>query len=419
MRRVNPFRPGAATAPLVLVGRDEHLAALQERIAEAGTYNGEGPVLYGLRGIGKTVLLNTMVERARAQRWAATRVEAGPHTSIVVALAKRTEQLLDTFDRAGRKAWDRVRASVEEITAGAGPARVTVKLAAKKRPATEFDSDVLVPLFDQFGRAAHARGAGVAVMVDELQDASDADLRSLAAAIQHVNSERLPVLVTAGGLPSARLRITTASYAERFSFHPLDYLSLDDTALAFTAPARQVGGTFTPDALSRLVDLAGGYPYFIQLYGRHAWASAGGGNEITIDHVTAGEQVAWRALDRGPYGIRWDKTPASEQQYLAAMAATRRQPATGADVARQLGVAAKAVSYARARLIERGLIDSDGTLMTFALPGFARYVAYRALRDGLDLPLRTREALLQGDIPALPRLLELGGGGTSAPGMGL
>lgn len=253
----NPYRPGAASAPVVLVGRDEHLRAFAGRMQESvGGYNGRSPLLHGLRGIGKTVLLNTMVDQARSSGWAATRVEASSHTSLVVDLVARSEDLLEPFAKAGRRAWERIRDTVTEVTAGAGPAKVTVKLERPANRSPDPAGDVLSVVFGPVAAAARAAGRGVALMVDELQAASEPDVAAVARLIQHVQSERLPLLVTSGGLPSARSAIARASYAERFEFFPLDYLSIDETVLAFTAPAAQQDTTFTPDALDRLLEVS-------------------------------------------------------------------------------------------------------------------------------------------------------------------
>ncbi len=416
----NPFRPGAASAPVVLVGRDDHLAAFAARMQESVSgYNGRSPLLHGLRGIGKTVLLNTMVDQARPAGWAATRVEASSHTSLVVDLVARSEELLEPFAKAGRRAWERIRDTVTEITAGAGPAKVTVKLDRRANRPPDPTGDVLSVVFGPVAAASQSARRGVALMVDELQAASEPDVAALARLIQYVQSERLPLLVTSAGLPSARNAIARASYAERFEFFPLDYLSVDETVFAFSAPAAQEGTTFTPDALDRLLDVSGGYPYFIQLYGRHTWAAAGGADTITLDHVHLGERAAWRDLDQSMFGLRWNRVPDGERRFLIALAAAGAAAGNNevptAEVNRLLESTGPAQSAVRARLIERGLIYGDEGRVGFTLPGFATYVTARARQPGGALPppqaLSTANPAPGLDRSSLP-------GGRDAPGRG-
>jgi hypothetical protein len=219
------------------------------------------------------------------------------------------------------------------------------------------------------------------LFIDEIQDADPGGIRTLAYAWQHLQSEdpELHAAVFAAGLPSSPETLAAAvTFSERlFAYRQLGYLDEDAARVALAGPATAQGVTWEPEALAAAVDIAQGYPYFLQLVGETAWQAAGHpdrGGRINVDHVRAGQPAMREDLD-ALFRARWEKATALEQRLMRAMAQLGDSPAQRGDIARLMSATSDEVSVPRQRLIDKGLIEAAGRgQLAFPIPGFAAYV---------------------------------------------
>lgn len=386
----NPYTPGAATLPPVLTGRDDILARFAGylRAREEG-YGAEYLVLSGYRGMGKTVLLYAFRDLARERGWLAQRVEATDEAPFLVSLASEVADLLEGLD-AQAGVLRRARQAVEELSValGVGPAKVEVK-AKRRAGASAPPVDVPVArLVAALGTAAKERKVGAALLLDEVQAVDPPALRAIARAFQAAEGDRLPVILSAGGLPNAPDRLREAvSYAERYRYVTLDRLGPAAVRAALEEPAARLGVRFSGGALDHLVAASEGYPYLVQLLGRNAWEAAGGTALITLEHARTAEGGARADLTNSLLRSRWLRASPKEREYLAAMASLGGGPVPSGSVARALGQTAQQLSSVRQSLIDKGVVMPSGTrAVDFTIPGFAAFVIEEA---GLDVPSST------------------------------
>ena len=383
--RRNPYAPGAGQRPPELAGREAELEAfgvIVDRLSAGRP--GRGLMLSGLRGVGKTVLLNELRSQAIDSGWATGKLEArldqGLRRPIATALFTATREL-----SARRRAADRVRGfwgvlKAFSLTAGPdGGWAVGLDVEATRGRADSGDLEIdLVELFADAALLAADHDTGIALFLDELQDAPAPDLSAVCAAVHDVSQAGSPLLVVGAGLPHLPAVLTAAkSYAERlFSYRSVDRLDPVAASLAVTAPAERAGVRFTADGLAALLRAADGYPYFLQAYGSAAWDAAPL-DPIGRDDVEAGRREADAELATGFFGSRWDRATPAERSYLLAMAELldgQDGAVATAEVARHLGRRATSLSPARDTLRRKGLIYSEqrGTV-AFTVPHFARF----------------------------------------------
>lgn len=387
-RVTNPYSPGAGASPPYLAGRDDELKHFEAVLNASSQGRAEQSLAYtGLRGVGKTVLLNELRRRTLDYGWVAAKGAEGSKgrglvERLVPALTKETAKLSQRGAHAyvGR-ALGVLRAF--SITFKLPPVEVTLKIPAVADSASSgiLEQD-LTDVFEAVGLAAKALGAGVAIFIDELQDLQESDLAALIMATHHCNQEALPVLLVGAGLPNLPVVLSEAkSYAERlFAFREIGALTSLQTQDALVLPAAEQGVDFEAGAKNVLVSFSRGYPYFLQIAGSETWDSSLG-SPISTAEAHLGVERAQHALDAGFYRSRFDKATSQEQSYLRAMA----QLMDGVDsvsssaVALQAGFATvQAASAVRAELIRKGLVHSARHgQMAFTAPLFDEYVRRR------------------------------------------
>lgn len=383
--KVNPYCAGAGTQPPLLAGRGRQLAMIEHLANQfEGRRSAESIVWSGLRGMGKTVLLQAALQRFRDRGWLAgyheVRREAGLGASVASVLIQGNAVL-------GRSKLARALAWLREVIGSASVSTtvgdVTVQLGLRGSRATALPEDALDALFVRLGEAAADAGVGAVFLFDELQLIARGDLSALLHAANA--SEDLPVAFVAAGLPDLPSAMAAAgSYAERLYFDRVDWLSDTDVGEALTVPAAEFEVTYEPDALAALVGHIASYPYFAQLYGEETWKAAGTpsdrpGTVITSADVAAAVDPARRRLDEGLYRIRWEKASEAERGYLVAMAGLGDDRAGSGDVARALGKRTRDVSPLRDRLMQKGIIYAPAhNVVAFTVPGFASFVRRHA-----------------------------------------
>ena len=380
---LNPYAPGAGRPPAALVGREAQLAAwdVALRRVQAGR-DAQSIVLYGLRGVGKTVLLSRFARMARARSWIVAQVEGKTGASLRDGVGEAFHADLVDLARPGvgvrvlkalrtalsfKASYDAVGAwtfGVDLSNADGGGADTGV-----------FESDLGKLLRDLAG-AAEDRGVGVAVLVDEAQDLPLEELIALCSIVHAANQRQDRLVLALAGLPSLPRKLAEAkSYAERlFGYHSIGLLSKEDASAALLSPARSEGVDWESAAVSLIVGAAGGYPYFLQQYGQDTWSAAAKTPVTTHDaqlEIAAGHL----ALDSGFFRIRWDRATPAEKDYLKAMAEDGDGGSASGDVAARLGRKSRLLGPIRANLIAKGLIYSPAYgIVAYTVPAMAEFV---------------------------------------------
>jgi hypothetical protein len=392
-RQPNPFRPGFAEPPLVLVGRDEVLEAADEAltIAVHDLYTPPPLLVVGSRGVGKTVILSEVARRAGvAHGWPRLRVEVTRARSLVQRLIYQAELVREVIEQPPHG--ERMRLDEAVVRAqllGLG-AELHLRRGRAQRPGT----DALEAAFAQLAEAASNRQTGFVLTVDELHAAEMGEFGDFASLLQYATEARWPMVVIGAGLPSLR-EVTSDSdtypslgYLERADWHELGLLTRQETMAALQGSAAQAGRPMDDDAASLLASASGGYPFALQVYGKHAWRASQGEESIKLPAARAALEPSRRELDRGLYSARWERASPREREYLQAVAhlAAGDAPVTGRAVADSLQADTRQVASYRARLISKGTLVAHGEVLEFAIPGMADYVRRRAREAGTAQP---------------------------------
>jgi len=402
----DPYEPGAGTLPPVLAGRDAEQAVFDARRArlQAGR-RAQGLALWGLRGVGKTVLLRDFKHRADQDGWATGLHELGAGERLRPVIARTAMDAIAALKRSRqlRAGAQRVLRVLRSFTITAMPHGVSFSLQVEPERGHGDSGQLQQDTYDvlsELGTVARLAGVGVALLFDELQLADSEELGSLLRAMQQLEERELPVLLVGAGLPDLPVKLVEASsYAERmFSYHEIGELDAGAAREAIALPAEHAGVAYTPDALDYIIGRAGGFPFFLQTYGSHAWLNASG-SPIDLAAAQRADLAARRALDNGFHRIRWERASPVEQSFLRALAQLGDGPQQIAQVNRGMAKTGGQTAMVRNQLINvRGLIHSPGRgLIQFNTPLFAEYVrshqppsgsAARANQPGRSRPPR-------------------------------
>ena len=381
---LNPFAPGAGTRPPELAGRDEVREAA--RIALARTQIGrpsKSTLMVGLRGVGKTVLLDRIREDAEASGIYALSVEAPEARSLPSILAPQLRQVLLRLSRRAA-ARDLAQRGLRALAGFATALKVKyqdieIGLDFDPEPGLADNGDLetdLQDLLQAVGEAARADASCVALLIDELQYVEEDQLAALITALHRTAQRQLPVTMIGAGLPQVRGRMGRAkSYAERlFEFPEVGALSPDDARRAIAKPARAEGVQIKPDALDLIVERTQGYPYFLQEWGKHTWDVAES-SPITAADVEAASQLALAGLDQSFFLLRFERLTQAEKRYLRAMATLGPGPHRSGDIAQTLGRRVTSLAPTRSQLINKGMVWSPSHGDTaFTVPMFDRFM---------------------------------------------
>ncbi len=389
----NPYAPGAGLRPPLLAGRQGELDAFDAILhrGELGRVS-RGLVMTGLRGVGKTVLINELATRAEGRGWvtvqAETRREGAP--AMMTALAA---QLTAGIRRLhGPRLSDLARKALASITAftvtldTSGTVSASVQASAGSRTgAPHGPSDLEVDftaLAVDVGRAAMEAGVGAVLLVDELHELDRAGMAALAAGAHVAGQRSVPFVLIGAGLPNLAGRLAEAkSYAERlFDYRPLGQLDPVVAAQALAGPAAEMGVRWSDEALDAVVAAAGGYPYFLQEFGSATWNVAAGPVVGAAD-ARNGISLGRATLDNGFFRSRWDRATATERLFLHAMSGDSGRDTKTSDVAARLGRTMGNLGPIRAGLIGKGLIYApEYGFVAFTVPGMAGFIQREADR---------------------------------------
>jgi hypothetical protein len=384
----NPYAPGAGQRPPELAGRDREISQFEvvlERVARSRPER--SMVLTGLRGVGKTVMLNTFRSMALQRLWGTGKLEARPDQSIRRPVASALHVAVRELAPRHR-APDRVDdfLSVLKAFAMRDPkaakgttvsAQFGIDVPAARGRADSGDLEVdLTELFTDAASVAADLGVGIALFVDEMQDVPAEDVSALCAACHELSQVGGPLIVVGAGLPHLPSVLSASkSYSERlFRYARIDRLDREAADQALLAPAEREDVLFKQDALDALYEAADGYPYFVQAYGKVTWDVAAG-SPITMGDVRVAAPEAEGELAVGFFGSRYERATPAEREYMRAMAAIGDEPVPTSNVADELGRKPSSLSPARDGLIKKGLIySSERGLIAFTVPHFGKFL---------------------------------------------
>ncbi|ROR93401.1 AAA ATPase-like protein [Salana multivorans] len=382
--RLNPYQPGSGLRPPEMTGREPELEAFDTVIARTGNrLTNRGIILSGLRGVGKTVLLNELRSLAHKHEWLAVHVEAGGSTTGNDAVRKKLGRALvqaarEYKTRSTAKRIADALSSIGSFTTSLGVPGVSFGLTLAPGRADSPDLALnLEEMVQDVATALRPEGRALAIFVDELQDL-DKELLSALITVQHrAGQEGWPFYVIGAGLPNLPAVLSDVrSYAERlFEYRHIGPLSPPAAANALKVPAERMGAQYAPEALALLTDATQGYPYFLQEYGKAIWDLAPERTFTTAD-AEAAIRIGQDRLDQGFYPSRWDRATPAERRFLAAMAEDGDAGSRTAEIARRLGKKPASLGPARASLIGKGLVYAPAHgQIEFTVPGMSAFIA--------------------------------------------
>jgi hypothetical protein len=372
----NPFSPGAGTPPPAFVGRDDLIAGYQVALRRTVSGRpGKSIMPIGLRGVGKTVLLNRFDLMAQDEGLVGAFIEAPETGDFEHLLAARLRSILIELDRGSvSKAVKRALGTLKSFSCNL-PDGTSIAINVDAIPGSA-DSGVLAEdttdLLIAVGEAAKDRERGLLIAIDEVQYLAAEELAALITAIHRTVQLGLPVILVGAGLPQLPgLAGNAKSYAERlFDFPEIGSLDEDDARAVLATPANDQGVEFSDAALSSLLRFTQGYPYFLQEWGYHVW-NAAPESPITLDDVNLAARDVQRRLDENFFRVRMDRLTPAEKKYLAAMAELGPGPHRSGDIAAKLGVKVESVAPRRSGLIQKGMVYSPAHGDTaFTVPMF-------------------------------------------------
>jgi AAA ATPase domain len=378
----NPYNPGAGTRPPALVGRDQEIEAMDVTLQRLlrGT-NAQSQLLTGLRGTGKTVLLNEFEDLAEGRGYFHEYIEVNEDGSLAPAIAAALRRVLLAMD-AKRRIGDAVRRALGVLKAFSlripdGP-ELSIDVDVVVGPADSGDLGAdLAGLFVEVGAIAHANNTGILLAIDELHYVDQSTLTALLVGLHRATQERLPITISGAGLPTlTALAGEAKTYAERmFVVSRMGMLGDDEAADALQTPARSEGVVWEDAAIDRALDLTKCYPYFLQEFGKHAWDVADGPEVITLDDFDRSVPLSIAKLDDSFFSVRAAGSTPGERVYMRAMARLGGDSVRTADVARTLGTTQAALSPVRDKLIKRAMcyVPRRGEL-AFTVPLFGDYL---------------------------------------------
>lgn len=396
MRYASPYTPGAGAMPRYLAGRESMLEEADKILEAVAMGYPQKPVIYyGLRGVGKTVLLNAIEEKAEELDILYAHIEIAEKRSFIVQIANASKKIIhrmsviESVKDLGHKALGILQAfqvtyNPEEQTFTAGIAEPSMYVSSGVL------SDDLTEMFVAMGRMAAKAKRAICFFVDEIQYMKPNEMEALINALHRVNQLRLPITIYGAGLPKIlKILGEVKSYSERL-FQYIEVAELSDHAAtdAIVKPATELGVQYEEEAVEEIKEWSKGYPFFIQELCNTIWEETGS-EIIKKSDVERVIPVFLDKLDKGFFKIRYDRCTKKEHDFLFAMVRCGRLPCTISNVAKILGKRVSSISPTRAQLISKGIIYSTGHgEIDFTVPQFDRYLK----RINPDLIIESIEA---------------------------
>ncbi len=383
----NPYTPGAGTPPPELAGRQNILKKAEDTIKR--TKKGKAAksfIMLGLRGVGKTVLLNRIDQIAETVGCRTAIFEADPDRTLPELLTQQLNRLLLKLDRRKRvsdevqKAFGLLRGFASAFKVKYGEFEVGLSNEIVTGDLTIDLTDLIVAI----GKAAKSRKTVAVILIDEVQYVSERDLGPLIMSLHKISQRQLPLLFFGAGLPQlAKLAGDAKSYAERlFDYPEIDRLDEKSGRSALVEPAKRESVAYEDGALDVILKETDGYPFFLQVWGSHTWEVAPS-SPFTSDHAKLATKRAISALDKGFFKVRLDRLTGRQQDYARAMAELIPSPATSTAVAKVLGLTVKQAAPIRDELIKKGIAYSPKRgLVAFTVPKFDEFMKRKITKSG-------------------------------------
>ncbi|WP_278933226.1 ATP-binding protein [Megamonas funiformis] len=378
----NPYRPGAGMSPAYLAGRDNTIHEAQNILQAINYgYSARSVVYYGLRGVGKTVLLNYIENLADemdlpseymeiAERDRSFQYQMALH---IYKLINRLS-LLKNIESHIKKALSILKAFT--IKYGCDDISIEVNPANGISDTGNLAND-MTELFLALGVIAQKQNKGVVLFIDEIQYIKDSEFEALMEAIHRTNQKNYPIVIFSAGLPKiAKIAGDVKSYAERlFDFIEIDSLNNEEAKLALIEPAKRFQINYTDEAVNKIIEITQGYPYFLQEYGKWVWECKKEESIIDIKIVNKAYDKFEQSLDKAFFKVRHDRATAREIEFMTAMVACEKLPCSTKEIANIMGESIQAISPLRAQLIHKGFIyAAKRGEVDFTVPQFDKYL---------------------------------------------
>lgn len=378
----NPYRPGAGMSPAYLAGRDNTIHEAQNILQAINYgYSARSVVYYGLRGVGKTVLLNYIENLADemdlpseymeiAERDRSFQYQMALH---IYKLINRLS-LLKNIESHIKKALSILKAFT--IKYGCDDISIEVNPANGISDTGNLAND-MTELFLALGVIAQKQNKGVVLFIDEIQYIKDSEFEALMEAIHRTNQKNYPIVIFSAGLPKiAKIAGDVKSYAERlFDFIEIDSLNNEEAKLALIEPAKRFQINYTDEAVNKIIEITQGYPYFLQEYGKWVWECKKEESIIDIKIVNKAYDEFEQSLDKAFFKVRHDRATAREIEFMTAMVACEKLPCSTKEIANIMGESIQAISPLRAQLIHKGFIyAAKRGEVDFTVPQFDKYL---------------------------------------------
>jgi len=380
--KINPFAPGAGSQPPELAGRDGILSSAGVALSRIkNRLSAKSSILVGLRGVGKTVLLNRIWEAAKDDGYKAVLIEAHEEKQLSALLIPPLRQILFSLD-AMENVGDKVKRGfrvlssfVKGLKVKVSEIEISVDPELGSADSGDLEAD-LGELLVAIGEAAAERGTAVAICVDELQYLDEKELSALIMAIHRINQRNLPLILVGAGLPQiVGLTGKSKSYAERlFDFPGVGQLNESDSASALQSPVRNHQVEFSDAAIGEILRETQGYPYFLQQWGHEAWNIATS-SPITLENIHTASKLAIANLDQSFFRVRFDRLTPREKEYMRALAGLGEGNQRSGDIAAALHVKPQSIAPIRSSIIRKGMIYSPAYGDTaFTVPLFGDFL---------------------------------------------
>ena len=378
----NPYRPGAGMSPAYLAGRDNTINEAQNILQAINYgYSARSVVYYGLRGVGKTVLLNYIENLADEMDLPSEYMEIAERDrsfqyQIALHIYKLINRLslLKNIESHIKKALSILKAFT--IKYGCDDISIEVNSANGISDTGNLAND-MTELFLALGVIAQKQKKGVVLFIDEVQYIKDDEFEALMEAIHRTNQKNYPIVIFSAGLPKiAKIAGDVKSYAERlFDFIEIDSLNNEEAKLALIEPAKRFQINYTDEAVNKIIEITQGYPYFLQEYGKWVWECKKEESIIDIKIVNKAYDKFEQSLDKAFFKVRHDRATAREIEFMTAMVACEKLPCSTKEIANIVGESIQAISPLRAQLIHKGFIyAAKRGEVDFTVPQFDKYL---------------------------------------------
>lgn len=378
----NPYRPGAGMSPAYLAGRDNTINEAQNILQAINYgYSARSVVYYGLRGVGKTVLLNYIENLADEMELPSEYMEiAERDRSFQYQMALHIYKLINrlsllkNIESHIKKALSILKAFT--IKYGCDDISIEVNPANGISDTGNLAND-MTELFLALGVIAQKQNKGVVLFIDEIQYIKDDEFEALMEAIHRTNQKNYPIVIFSAGLPKiAKIAGDVKSYAERlFDFIEIDSLNNEEAKLALIEPAKRFQINYTDEAINKIIEITQGYPYFLQEYGKWVWECKKEESIIDIKIVNKAYDKFEQSLDKAFFKVRHDRATAREIEFMTAMVACEKLPCSTKEIANIMGESIQAISPLRAQLIHKGFIyAAKRGEVDFTVPQFDKYL---------------------------------------------